>query len=57
VNLRVRKNLAVRVSLLVILAAACTAPAKADQPGVYGPELEGFEYPFTVERFSFPSQS
>jgi hypothetical protein len=49
--------LAVRVSLLVILAAACTAPAKADQPGVYGPELEGFEYPFTVERFSFPSQS
>jgi hypothetical protein len=37
VNSRVRKNLAVRVWLLVILAAACTAPAKADQPGLYGP--------------------
>jgi pimeloyl-ACP methyl ester carboxylesterase len=32
------------------------APAKADQPGVYGPELEGFEYPFRTERFSFSSQ-
>ncbi|MFO1319521.1 MAG: alpha/beta hydrolase [Burkholderiales bacterium] len=25
-------------------------------PPVYGPELEGFEYPFPVERFEFPSQ-
>jgi pimeloyl-ACP methyl ester carboxylesterase len=25
-------------------------------PGAYGPELEGFEYSFTVERFSFSSQ-
>ena len=32
-------------------------PAKADQPTVYGPELEGFEYPFTTERFSFFSQN
>jgi pimeloyl-ACP methyl ester carboxylesterase len=48
--------LAVRVWLLVILATACIAPAKADQPGVYGSELEGFAYPFKVERFSFPSQ-
>ena len=31
-------------------------PAKADQAGIYGPELEGFEYPFPTERFSFPSQ-
>ena len=47
--------MAVRIWLFVILATACTAPAAADQPGVYGPELEGFEYPFTTERFSFGS--
>jgi pimeloyl-ACP methyl ester carboxylesterase len=47
---------AVRIWLFAILATACMAPAKADQPGVYGPELEGFEYPFTPEQFSFPSQ-
>ena len=23
---------------------------------LYGPELEGFDYPFTVQRFNFPSQ-
>jgi pimeloyl-ACP methyl ester carboxylesterase len=42
--------------LIVILATARMAPAKADQAGIYGPELEGFEYPFPTERFSFPSQ-
>jgi pimeloyl-ACP methyl ester carboxylesterase len=56
VNLRVRGNSAVHIWLLIILATAYVAPARADQPGVYGPELEGFEYPFTTERFSFPSQ-
>jgi len=56
VNSRVRGNLAVRIWVLLILATAFVAPARADQPSAYGPELEGFEYPFTPERFSFPSQ-
>jgi pimeloyl-ACP methyl ester carboxylesterase len=48
--------LAVHIWLLVILATAYIAPARADQQAVYGPELEGFEYPFTTEKFTFPSQ-
>jgi hypothetical protein len=56
VNSSVRGNLAVRKWVLLILATAFVAPARADQPSAYGPELEGFEYPFTPERFSFPSQ-
>jgi hypothetical protein len=48
---KVRGNLAVWLWLLVILAIARMAPAKADQAGMYGPELEGFEYPFKPERF------
>ena len=55
-NSRVRGNLAVRIWVLLILATAYVAPARADRPSAYGPELEGFEYPFTPERFSFPSQ-
>ena len=55
-NSRVRGNLAVRIWILLILATAFVAPARADQPSAYGQELEGFEYPFTPERFSFPSQ-
>ena len=40
------------------LAAICaaTSAAQAQPPAVYGPELEGFDYPHKVERFSFPSQ-
>ena len=49
----IRGNLAVRIWVLLILATAYVAPARADRPSAYGPELEGFEYPFT---FSFPSQ-
>ena len=30
--------------------------AHADQRAAFGPELEGFDYPFAVNRFSFPSQ-
>ena len=30
--------------------------ARAEGPAGYGPELEGFEYPFPVERFAFESQ-
>jgi pimeloyl-ACP methyl ester carboxylesterase len=42
----------------VLLAAVCSAAAMA-QPSpqaAYGPELEGFQYPFAVERFRFTSQ-
>ena len=55
-NSRVRGNLAVRIWVLLILATAFVTPARADQASAYGPELEGCEYPFTTERFSFPSQ-
>ena len=55
-NSRVHGNLAVRIWVLLILATAFVAPARAHKPSAYGPELEGFEYPFTPERFSFPSQ-
>jgi pimeloyl-ACP methyl ester carboxylesterase len=42
---------------LALLVGACVATAAAAEPApVYGPELEGFEYPFKVERFAFPSQ-
>src|SRR5262245_18449222 len=53
----VHGNLVARIWLLVALATACVAPAWADQLRAYGLELEGFEYPFTTERFSFPSQN
>jgi hypothetical protein len=39
-----------------ILVTACVAGAAAAEPAaVYGPELEGFDYPFPVQRFTFPS--
>jgi len=41
--------------------AFCQSPAiaqtaQSDAAPVYGPELEGFDYPFPVERFTFTSQ-
>src|SRR5262245_6823519 len=45
--------MAVGTLLIVILATACMAAAKAD---LHGPELEAFEYPFPTERFTFDSQ-
>src|SRR5262245_510138 len=45
--------MAVGTLLIVILATACMAAAKAD---LHGPELEAFEYPFPTEKFTFPSQ-
>ena len=42
--------------LLIVTAAPGSARAEPPpQPG-YGPELEGFTYPFPVERFTFTSQ-
>jgi pimeloyl-ACP methyl ester carboxylesterase len=46
---------------IVVLAAALAqartiASATQDQTPVYGPELQGFDYPFPVSRFRFQSQ-
>src|ERR1700733_10390534 len=40
--------------LLVFLLAVSVAASGADEP--YGPELQGFEYPYPVAHFNFPSQ-
>jgi len=50
-----------RLGLVPVLAALLTvAPAVAQPAGpvqpVYGTEMEGFAYPYPVERFRFPSQ-
>ncbi len=46
-------------SLLLALASCASliaaAPASADEPA-YGPELQGFDYPYPVARFAFTSQ-
>ena len=47
--LRLAIAAAVGLCLLAAVAAAADAPA-------YGPELEGFDYPFPVERYRFSSQ-
>src|SRR6201991_2921576 len=47
--LRLTIAAAVGLSLLAVVAVAADEPA-------YGPELEGFEYPFPVERYRFRSQ-
>jgi pimeloyl-ACP methyl ester carboxylesterase len=50
-----RRRLATTIGLA--LMAACLLPWGARADGaLYGPELEGFRYPFPVERFTFPSQ-
>jgi len=45
------KTLLLAIALSVSAAAAPPAPEPA-----YGPELEGFEYPFPVQQFQFASQ-
>ncbi|MDH1261606.1 alpha/beta hydrolase [Pseudomonas sp. GD03944] len=42
--------------LLTPLLLACSLPALANEAPVYGPELEGFDYPHPVKRFAFESQ-
>ena len=36
--------------------ALAAAPALAERPPFYGPQLEGFDYPHPVQRFEFDSQ-
>jgi pimeloyl-ACP methyl ester carboxylesterase len=40
---------------LLAIGAACASAACADTPS-YGPELQGFSYPYPVAQFDFPSQ-
>ncbi|MGU3663694.1 alpha/beta fold hydrolase [Methylobacterium sp. A49B] len=42
--------------VLLTLALPGSAPAEPLPQPAYGPELEGFAYPFPVERFTFTSQ-
>lgn len=42
--------------LLALAIALVAAPAIAEEPPFYGPQLEGFEYPYPVHRFEFESQ-
>ena len=44
------------LTLIAALLAFNTSLARADGPPTYGAELEGFTYPFPVQRFSFMSQ-
>ena len=45
-----------RSALALALVLAGSLPALADPAPAYGPELEGYAYPFPVERFPFTSQ-
>src|ERR1700710_3010103 len=39
-----------------VAAGPLAAQQPADTPPAYGPELEGFDYPYPVQRFAFTSQ-
>jgi pimeloyl-ACP methyl ester carboxylesterase len=43
-----------RFSLALVMLA--TAALAQDKPAAYGPMLEGFDYPFTIEHYRFMSQ-
>ena len=45
-----------RFAALALLACLCASPAPAATAPAYGPELEGFSYPFPVQQFAFTSQ-
>jgi len=52
-----KKSLCLLMGLGLLLAALQpTHAASSDSPPTYGPELEGFEYPWPVSRFRFISQ-
>lgn len=51
------RHLVKRVVVLLALGSALTTTlANADEAPAYGAELEGFAYPFAVQRFAFTSQ-
>jgi pimeloyl-ACP methyl ester carboxylesterase len=55
-----KHNMQIVVAGLAFWTAAVVVPASAqpqtEQGPAYGPELEGFDYPFPVQRFAFTSQ-
>ncbi len=47
----------IKSSALALIALCIAVPTVSAEPQAsYGPELEGFDYPFTVHRFGFSSQ-
>jgi pimeloyl-ACP methyl ester carboxylesterase len=44
------------LALSVLITGAASGQQPSEQGPAYGPELEGFDYPFPVERFRFTSQ-
>ncbi len=51
------ERIARRVAVLAALCAACaTTPAQGADDPTYGVELEGFDYPYPVQRHAFTSQ-
>ncbi len=45
-----------RLPTLLLTCLLATAAHAADQPPVYGPELQGFTYPYPLQHFEFDSQ-
>jgi pimeloyl-ACP methyl ester carboxylesterase len=45
-----------RLSALVLSCLIGTCAVAAETPPTYGPELQGFEYPYTLKHFQFDSQ-
>ena len=45
-----------RLSALVLSCLIGTGAVAAESPPTYGPELQGFEYPYTLKHFQFDSQ-
>ncbi len=43
-------------ALLISFVCVLSSPALADAPPAYGPQLEGFDYPWPVQHFRFTSQ-
>jgi pimeloyl-ACP methyl ester carboxylesterase len=50
------QSILIAIALSVTAATAPPPNAPPPQETVYGPELEGFEYPFPVKQFEFTSQ-
>src|SRR5580658_7352852 len=41
---------------LILASMSASSPVRADEGPAYGPELEGFEYPWPVQHYEFVSQ-
>ncbi|EKZ98110.1 alpha/beta hydrolase [Cupriavidus metallidurans] len=54
--LKVRPLLLAAIALSVPLAQAAHAAQTADSGPAYGPQLEGFDYPYPVQQYRFSSQ-